>query len=342
MANPRTSRSSSSSRSSSGSTGRTYPGDAIRGIPTASSILGSGYFNPQIFEPEMPQRSLPEELEGMRSLTQNEIRMQRYKQPQLIRWEGENALKRLQMETRIADQARPLLDAERAANPSMGLADAAVERSLMSLGPSRLETELERQAYNDLQAGQNLTGEEERAAIQAARAGMSARGLATGTSSVIAEVLNRDTFARGRELQRRGFAQQVEGMQRGRIGSDMQLAIAGRQYGQATSDRGQLFGTADMLTKNRQQPLTFTNQAGPYIAGLADTNVQAQTAYNAQMLGGSLQLAGMQHDIGMTLLNARFNNDLGAANLQAAEAAGNKAATGQIAGAAIGAVAMIF
>jgi hypothetical protein len=60
------------------------------------------------------------------------------------------------------------------------------------------------------------------------------------------------------------------------------------------------------------------------------------------MIGRDLQLAGMQHDIGMTMLNANFQNQIGAANLQAAQKAGNQAAAGQIAGAAVMGVAIIF
>lgn len=322
---------------------RTYPSDSIRGLPTLNETLSSQYFSPEIFQFDMPQRSLPEEMQGMRDLAQNEIRMQRYKQPQLIKWEGQNALKRLQNEQMIAGEAAPLLEAERARNPALAMAERGINASLATLGPSRIETEMERQAYNDLLAGRSLSPEENRDAVQSARAAMSARGLATGQSGVMAEVLNRDTFARAREAQRRGFAAGVEGMRRNRAQGDMALAQSGYQFAnQNLNPRGALFGTADMLTKNRTQPMTFTNQLSGYMADFGNSNLQAATAYNAQQLGGSLEVARMQHDIGMTLMNARFNNDIGAANAAAAEKAGQQAATGQIAGAAIGAVAVIF
>lgn len=322
---------------------RTYPSDSIRGLPTLNETLSSQYFSPEIFQFDMPQRNLQEEMQGMRDLAQNEIRMQRYKQPQLIKWEGQNALKRLQNEQMIAGEAAPLLEAERARNPMLAMAERGINASLSTLGPSRIETEMERQAYNDLLAGRDLSPQENRDAIQSARAAMSARGLATGNSGVMAEVLNRDTFARAREAQRRGFAAGVEGMRRSRAQGDMALAQSGYQFAnQNFNPRGALFGTADMLTKNRTQPMTFTNQLSGYMADFGNANLQAATAYNAQQLGGSLELARMQHDIGMTLMNARFNNDIGAANAAAAAKAGQQAMTGQIAGAAIGAVGLVI
>lgn len=325
------------------SKGTTYNNDAIRGIPSVNSLLGSSYFNPEVFMPEMPQRNLQQEMDDMRRVVTNEVRMQRRQQPKLIEVEGNNALKRLQSEMAQAAEARPMIEAERRSNPMLALSDTAVTRSLMDLGPSRIETEMERQAYGDLLQGQNLSPQENRDAVQAARAGMSARGLATGSPAVIAEVLNRDTFARGREAQRRGFAATVEGMRRSRAAGDLQMAQAGAAYGQSqVNPRTTLFGTGDMLSKNRSQPMTFTNQIGPYIADFANTNVQAAGQYNGQMIGRDLQLAGMQHDIGMTLMNARFFNDIGRANMAAAQGAGNQAMMGQMGGALLNGVGSLM
>ena len=315
------------------SKGPTYRGDAIRGIPSVNSLLGSSYFNPSVHSPEMPQRNFGQEKSMMRGLVNNEVVMQRKLQPKLIDVEGQNALKRLQSESAIAADARPILDAERRA---MGLdtADAAVRRSLMDLGPSRIESELERQAYQGLMDGRTLSAQENRDAIQGARAGLSARGLATGNSAVVAEVMNRDQFARGRERERQGFAASVEGMQRGRMAGDLEMARAGAGYlNSQLNPRTQVFGAGDMLSKNRSQPLTLFNQTGPYVADFANNNLQAATAYNGQMINRDMGLAQMQHDIGMTLMNARFFNDIGTANMNAANAAGRQAIMGQMGGA---------
>ena len=58
--------------------------------------------------------------------------------------------------------------------------------------------------------GGALTAEDTRGAQQAARAAFSARGMATGQSGALAEVLNRDSFARARQNERRGFASGVD------------------------------------------------------------------------------------------------------------------------------------
>ena len=335
MANPRTSSTSGRARGSGN-----Y---AIQGVPSIKQTLGSSYFSPSVHMPAMPQRNINQEKQDMRGLVRNEILMQKRYQPQLTDIEGQNALGRLRSEMGYARDAQGLYDAERAGNPMLADADAAVSRSLQSLGPSRLESALEQDAYDGLMAGGDLSAEENRDAVQAARAGFSARGLATGTSAVVGEVLNRDQFARGREQQRQGFAMGVDSLQRQRMSSDMNLAQAGAQYAaQNTNARTMLFGPGDMLGKNRSQNLALHNQTAPYVSDFANANLSAATAYNGQMIGRDLQLAGLQHDIGMTMLNANFQNQIGAANLQAAQKAGNQAAAGQIAGAAVMGVAIIF
>lgn len=332
-----------STPSTARSSSRRSPAGPIKGLPSTSSLMSSGYFNPSVHMPAMPQRNINQEKKDMRGLVRNEILMQGRYMPGLIDAESNNVLNRLRSEQRIAGEAAPLLAAERANTPGLAEADAAVSGSLMSLGPSRIETELERQAYTDLMAGGDLTPEEQRQAIQSARAGYSARGMATGNAATIAEVMNRDQFARGRQQQRQGTAMGVDALRRQRMMGDIQIANAGTNYlEQNVNPRTALFGQADLLSKNRSQQLTLHNQTAPYVANFASDNLQAATAYNGQIIGRDLQLAGMQHDIGMTLMNAGFSNQIGQANLAAAESAGNKAMTGQIAGAAIGAAAIIF
>jgi hypothetical protein len=69
-----------------------------------------------------------------------------------------------------------------------------------------ISRQLNASALADLQLGRALSPEQERAATQAARAGMSARGLGVGNAALAAEVLNRDAYASQREAQRRTFA----------------------------------------------------------------------------------------------------------------------------------------
>lgn len=93
---------------------------------------------------------------------------------------------------------------------SLNILSNAAEQALMSEARGEgLLGQLEQQASNDLALGRSLTPEQERDAVQSARAGMAARGLATGNSALAAELLNRDRFATQREAERRGFAGQV-------------------------------------------------------------------------------------------------------------------------------------
>jgi hypothetical protein len=98
-----------------------------------------------------------------------------------------------------------------------------------------LERELQRQATSDLALGRSLNPEQERAATQQARAGMSARGLGTGTGALAAEVLNRDAYASAREAERRNFAgatnQMLVGNRQNRLG------LVGNILGQSANTR---------------------------------------------------------------------------------------------------------
>jgi hypothetical protein len=66
------------------------------------------------------------------------------------------------------------------------------------------------EAMAKMDQGGRLSPEAERDAVQSARQGMAARGLATGSGGLAAELLNRDAYSRQREFQNLGFAQGVQ------------------------------------------------------------------------------------------------------------------------------------
>jgi hypothetical protein len=118
-----------------------------------------------------------------------------------------------------------------------------------------LESELQRQATSDLALGRSLNPEQERAATQQARAGMSARGLGTGTGALAAEVLNRDAYASAREAERRNFAGSTNQMLVGKgvtpsyshaclfpIQGNLVLLMANHEYGFNATDASQVTG----------------------------------------------------------------------------------------------------
>lgn len=73
-----------------------------------------------------------------------------------------------------------------------------------------LGDQLMRRASDMVAQGGQLSPEAARDAVQAARSGMAARGLATGNAGLAAEFLNRDRFARQREFENLGFARGVQ------------------------------------------------------------------------------------------------------------------------------------
>jgi len=79
-------------------------------------------------------------------------------------------------------------------------------RGFARSGPTSIERELYRQGQEELALGRSLSPEQVREATQAARQGLAARGLATGTAALGAELLNRDRYATQRQEQRRSFA----------------------------------------------------------------------------------------------------------------------------------------
>jgi hypothetical protein len=72
------------------------------------------------------------------------------------------------------------------------------------------------EAMAKMDQGGQLSPEAARDATQAARSGMAARGMATGSAGLGAELLNRDRYAREREFQNLGFAQNVQTQDLGR------------------------------------------------------------------------------------------------------------------------------
>lgn len=77
-------------------------------------------------------------------------------------------------------------------------------------GRGALGSQLYREARQKMRDGGQLSAEAERDAVQAARAGMASRGMATGNAGLAAELLNRDRYSREREFQNLAFAQGVQ------------------------------------------------------------------------------------------------------------------------------------
>ena len=163
--------------------------------------------------------------------------------------------------------------------------------------PNAIEARLQADAESELALGRSLSPEQERMATQSARAGMAARGMATGNAALGAEILNRDAYASARQDQRRGFAAGVNQMDLAR--RQRRVGLAGA-YGDLDPFR-QAIGPAFQL--GSQTLSNTTNQVNDIFRGsLAQAgNVEsfnfnaAQNRYNSVMNNNAaLQSAGMQ------------------------------------------------
>lgn len=176
--------------------------------------------------------------------------------------------------------------------------------------PNAIEARLQQDAEAELALGRSLSPEQERMATQSARAGMAARGMATGNAALGAEILNRDAYASARQDQRRGFAAGV---------NQMDLARRQRRVGLAGA-----YGDLD----------PFRQAIGPAF-GLGQSTLSTTTGQVGDIFGGSLKQAGNVESFNFNAAQNRYNSvlnnnaSLQSAGMQAG-ASGNAATMGMI------------
>jgi hypothetical protein len=176
--------------------------------------------------------------------------------------------------------------------------------SASDLEGTDIERELGAQALRELQLGRALTPEQERQAVQQARAGMSARGLGVGNSALAAEILNRDAYASQREADRRNFAgstnQMLVGNRTNRIGT------IGNILGQSANTR--------MNQANLRTGLAGANVTiDPYSRALAPGAGMGSSTLgqSGQMIGNTwnsaTQMAGNVASFNANMIDSRYN-----------------------------------
>ena len=176
--------------------------------------------------------------------------------------------------------------------------------------PNAIEARLQQDAEAELALGRSLSPEQERMATQSARAGMAARGMATGNAALGAEILSRDAYASARQDQRRGFAAGV---------NQMDLARRQRRVGLAGA-----YGDLD----------PFRQAIGPAF-GLGSQTLSTTTGQVNNIFGGSLAQAGNVESFNFNAAQNRYNSvmnnnaALQSAGMQAG-ASGNAATMGMI------------
>jgi hypothetical protein len=181
---------------------------------------------------------------------------------------------------------------------------AAAQARAQQTGVSSLGGQLQQTAAARLALGGRLSEEATRDAIQSARAGMAARGMATGNSALAAELLNRDRYSQARFLENAGFATGVEGQDLSRRLSNTQ------QVNQISA--------ANMAEANR---IAMANQQ----ADLAAQQANQSTAFNREQSNASLAqqatLANQEAALRAATQNQNTSLALGQSNASLAQQA---------------------
>jgi len=184
------------------------------------------------------------------------------------------------------------------------------------LGGTAIENELQRQAMSDLRLGRSLTPEEERAATQQARAGMSARGMGAGTGALAAEVLNRDSYANAREVARRNFAGATNQMLVGNYSN--RIGTIGTILGQSANTTMNQANLRSSLAGANITIDPYSRAMNPALglggSTLGNSGQMINSTYNNNlMMAGNLaqnaqQMAGNVANFNANMLDSRYNS----------------------------------
>jgi hypothetical protein len=168
----------------------------------------------------------------------------------------------------------------------------------LAAGPTAIQQQLLSGAQGDLALGRSLSPEELRDAQQSARSAFSARGLGTGAGASAAEILNRDSFARQREAQRRQAAMGMENYVLGQQAARTQRAASADEYslGQQAQRRQFALGANQLDLARRGRRVVLAEGYGaldPFARGLdaAFGLGQATMGQGTQLIGNTFNNA---------------------------------------------------
>ncbi len=169
------------------------------------------------------------------------------------------------------------VQAGQVAAAQMGNVGQAASRDISAgqVGQGAIGQALMDQALRRAQSDGRLSPEAERDAVQSARAGMAARGMATGSAGLAAELLNRDRYARGRQAEDLAFAQGVQGQDLGRQFQNVGNQMAADQSNQGAALQAELANLQTRLNSavqqgNWQQAAAIQNQQANLQASMAN------------------------------------------------------------------------
>ncbi len=172
------------------------------------------------------------------------------------------------------------------------------------VGAGALGQSLVGEAMNRVASGGRLSAEASRDAVQSARAGMAARGMATGSAGLAAELLNRDRYSRQRNMEDLSFAQNVQNADIQRQMAGAEMALQADRGNQALAGQMSLADQAAMMDAQR------LNQASDLTRGQTDAQFAQQTALANQAARMDAQRLNQVRDttLGQFLLNSQMAN----------------------------------
>ncbi len=190
----------------------------------------------------------------------------------------------------------------------------------MAAGPSAIRNELTQQAQSDLALGGALSPEEERMATQAARQGWADRGLMNSNPAVVQEALNRDSLARQRQAERRGFASAVlnQGMAEDAQNRAFALNTEGTNQQALDAERRFLAGAVGVNQQALSPLMQFLSQRAVVSPAMGAGIMSAAPNTQGQSQGLLAQLLGYGQDLNNTNFNATESRANAAANNNAA------------------------
>jgi hypothetical protein len=199
------------------------------------------------------------------------------------------------------------------------------------VGMGQLGGNLMQQALQKSLSDGSLNAQGTRDAIQSARQGFAARGMATGNSALAAELLNRDRYARTRQFEDLSFAGGVQAQDLGRqfqnVGNQLaadrsnqetsaRISLANQQAAmqaemanlearkQAAITQGQLDQAASLANQQANLAASTQNQNTQFALGQTNANLSQQAslanqanAFNSQVANENAQLAGSQQNL---------------------------------------------
>ena len=176
------------------------------------------------------------------------------------------------------------------------------------VGAGGLGSTLMQQAMSRAANAGQLSPEASRDAIQAARQGMAARGMATGNAGLAAELLNRDRYSRARAAEDLAFAEGVQKQDIGRQFQNVANRMTAAQYNQQVGAQMSLANQAAAMDAQRLNQATDLSRAGTQAqldqqVGLANQ----QAAMDAQRLNQARDVSLGQMSMDAQRLNQAAN-----------------------------------